>query len=206
MNQGGSDSIHVGSTRNKKKSLSSSPEEQKRKLSSKAASKGIKARSNMADLNYFIKSLEKGLSSTTTPQNIMKKVEEQMRTLGVDPKLFKHIEQHESSKEGVSKPPPMMMNLALNKLVKEDLTPNNFKKSGDVKLHESESELRAKKKVRDSDSKENGSSSRGGTSYTLLQQPAIMTERSTKHQSLGFKSQGKQSNSTRYDSAGLFQF
>lgn len=86
------------------------------------------------------------------------------------------------SKEGVSKPPPpMMMHLALNKIIKEDLTPNNFKKGGDMKLHESESEFRARKRVRDSDSKDNGSSSRGGTSYTLLQQPAIMTERSTKH-------------------------
>lgn len=46
----------------------------------------------MADLNYFIKSLEKGLSSTTTPSNMIKKVEEQMRSLGVDPKLFKQIE------------------------------------------------------------------------------------------------------------------
>lgn len=136
----------------------------------------------MADLNYFIKSLEKGLSSTTTPSNIIKKVEEQMRSLGVDPKLFKQIEQQEMSKEGVKKPPPpMMMHLALNKIIKEDMTPNNFKKSGDAKSLESESELRAKKRVRDSDSKDNGSSSRGGTSYTLLQQPAIMTERSAKH-------------------------
>lgn len=47
---------------------------------------------NLADLNYFIKSLEKGMSNPTTPSNIIKKVEDQMRALGVDPKIYKHVE------------------------------------------------------------------------------------------------------------------
>lgn len=44
---------------------------------------------NLADLNYFIKSLEKGMSNNNTPSNLIKKVEEQMRALGVDPKIYK---------------------------------------------------------------------------------------------------------------------
>lgn len=45
----------------------------------------------------------------------------------------------------------------------------------------------------------------------MLNQPAILTERSSQQNGqvlLGFKNQapGKTSNSTRYDSAGLFQF
>lgn len=92
MGSGGTDSINVGSTRNKKKTLSNSPEEPKRKLSQKPGSRKIKPRTNISDLNYFIKSLEKGYSTTATPSNIIKKVEEQMRSLGVDPKFFKQIE------------------------------------------------------------------------------------------------------------------
>jgi hypothetical protein len=103
-------------------------------LSQKPGSRKIKPRTNISDLNYFIKSLEKDLSTTATPSNIIKKVEEQMRSLGVDQKFFKQIEQQEMSKEGTTKPlPPMMMHLALNKITKEDLTPNNFKKSSDVR-------------------------------------------------------------------------
>lgn len=71
-------------------------------------------------------------------------------------------------------------------------------------------------KHRESDSKDrdNQSSGRGRTattnSFSILNQPAILTERSAQNGQilLGFKNQapGKQANSTRYDSAGLFQF
>lgn len=48
------------------------------------------------------------------------------------------------------------------------------------------------------------------SSQTMLNQPAIMTDRSSqnKQTNLTFKNhvQTKQANSTRYDSAGLFQF
>jgi hypothetical protein len=59
---------------------------------------------NLADLNYFIKSLEKGMSNPTTPNNLIKKVEDQMRALGVDPKMYnKHVEQ--SHKDNRPMPP-----------------------------------------------------------------------------------------------------
>ena len=71
-------------------------------------------------------------------------------------------------------------------------------------------------KHRESDSKDRDgqSSSRGGNttknSLSILNQPAIMTERSScqNDNMFKFKNQaiGKQANSTRYDSAGLFQF
>jgi len=58
---------------------------------------------NLADLNYFIKYIEKDLNKKfksmkeinqmpTTPSNIMKKVEDQMRILGVDTKLWQNAE------------------------------------------------------------------------------------------------------------------
>jgi hypothetical protein len=47
---------------------------------------------NLADLNYFIKSLEKGLTNPTTPSSLKKKVEEQMRAFGVDPKVWNKVE------------------------------------------------------------------------------------------------------------------
>lgn len=58
---------------------------------------------NLADLNYFIKYIEKDLNKKfksmkeinqmpTTPSNIMKKVEDQMRVLGVDTKLWQNAE------------------------------------------------------------------------------------------------------------------
>jgi hypothetical protein len=59
---------------------------------------------NLADLNYFIKTIEKDLcekfqsmqdisSMPNTPSNMMKKVGDQMKALGVDPKLWKQVEQ-----------------------------------------------------------------------------------------------------------------
>jgi hypothetical protein len=52
---------------------------------------------NLADLNFFIKTIEKDLvknmkvdsaSFPATPSTIIKRVEDQMRALGVDPKIF----------------------------------------------------------------------------------------------------------------------
>ena len=58
---------------------------------------------NLADLNYFIKYIEKDLNKKfksmkeinqmpTTPSNIIKKVEDQMRFLGVDAKFWHNAE------------------------------------------------------------------------------------------------------------------
>ena len=77
----------TGSTKNQKQSRkafsNSSPEHYRQK--SKQPKKAQKhhatkqQQNNLADLNFFIKSLEKGMSIQTTPSNIIKKVEDQMR-------------------------------------------------------------------------------------------------------------------------------
>jgi hypothetical protein len=72
----------------------------------------MKQSNNLADLNYFIKTIEKDIvknqstSYPTTPCTIIKKVEDHMRTLGVDPnKMFKQDSHREK---------PQMKLLALN--------------------------------------------------------------------------------------------
>jgi hypothetical protein len=90
--------INHGSTKNRKKqTISNSPEHHrgKSKKHHKMSQKSTtgKQMNNLADLNFFIKSLEKGMSSNSaTPSNLIKKVEDQMRALGVDPKVYKQVE------------------------------------------------------------------------------------------------------------------
>lgn len=97
------------STKNRSKkrnNASSSPEEHRNKKSSKLGKKKDKSvthcgttakqTSNLNDLNYFIKAIEKDLiknmntdqtgSYPVTPNSIRRRVEEQMKALGLDPK------------------------------------------------------------------------------------------------------------------------
>lgn len=82
----------LNTTKHKKQTLSNSPGEEqpsaRRQSRPRGGSKGKKAQAvaskhfpskqlnNLADLNYFIKSLEKGMSSQNTPSNLIKKVED----------------------------------------------------------------------------------------------------------------------------------
>ena len=122
---------------------------------------------NLADLNYFIKYIEKDLNKKfksmkeinqmpTTPSNIIKKVEDQMRVFGVDPKFWQNADQTEVRRS--EKAPPQVKLLALNQIVKSDdnnYTPSNLS-LGNGRVHKTSSPKQrysaAKSNDRDSDS------------------------------------------------------
>ena len=129
--------------------------------SNKAPSHGL------ADLNYFIKTIEKDLSDKlktrqdlksmpNTPSSLIKKVGDQMKALGVDPRLWKQVEAQELRKTHQRQaPPPQVKLLALNQIVKSDdsvCTPSNLGGTlGGGKLHKTSSPNRHGPRGSDSD-------------------------------------------------------
>jgi hypothetical protein len=220
--------LNIKESIKRKNNQSISPETKKPKAKkSKLVFNGAitKQSSNLTDLNFFIKTIEKDLvrngmnsSFPTTPNQIIKKVEDQIKSLGaeklfqtkyqVKPLVFNSLHKNEdttalntlSQPGGIKQSSPQRF--ARNSNEEFSKTQRLSKKA--PLLPASMADKIQTHRCGESDSRERDSSGRGGVSnnsasYTHFKQPAILTDRSL-HQNLlqGLKDV-KQSSSTRYD-------